>query len=583
MRDILRQIWRFVWIASTGPGRYLSLLLLAVIIACQLAAIQVTLRQVQWSADFFNALQRIDAQAAVAQIGVFAILIVISASLYLVSRYCKRLLQFRWRQRLSEALLDHWTITKAYWFLHPNLGPEKSIDNPDQRIAEDCSMFPEFILGGHDGAGRAGVLDFIMSLIGLVSYVILLWQLSTFALQFSLFGFEVEIPRYIVWAAPVYVLLSTALTHLLGRQLPGLLMEEQRREADFRFALVNLRENASAIALSDGDTADTKVIANRFNDLFGVWRRVIRREFIYGMFTRPYFQSVLRIPTFLALPAFLAGKVTLGGLTQLAAAFGNVVTTLSWLIFNYKFMSDLVATTSRLQGFMDASAGAARPAGSLQRNVSAGNELDIRDLCIRAPDGRTLLNIPSLSVARGETLWLSGASGLGKSTLLKALAGLWPQADGRIALPAGKLVFMPQQVYMPLGSLRDAAVYPADPDGVPAATVERLLRAVGLGARLDAGDDNASGLSVGEQQRLAIVRLIVAKPDWVFADEATSALDLESERGVMSLLRHELPQATIVWIAHRSPHGLADVRRVVLGESGAAGDEGTRSLCLGVA
>jgi len=572
MRDTLRQIWRFVWIASTGPGRYFSLFLLAVIIACQLAAIQITLRQVQWSADFFNALQKIDGPAAITQIGVFAMLVCISASLYLIARYCKRLLQFRWRQRLSETLLHRWTVGKAYWFLHPSLRSDHSIDNPDQRIAEDCRMFPEFILGGVDGVGRTGVLDFIMSLIGLVSYVMLLWQLSTFALQVSLFGFDIEIPRYMVWAAPIYVLLSTVLTHLLGRQLPGLLMEEQRREADFRFALVNLRENASAIALSHGDAADRKVIARRFDDLFGVWRRVIRREFIYGMFTRPYFQSVLRIPTFLALPAFLAGKITLGGLTQLAAAFGNVVTTLSWLIFNYKFMSDLVATTRRLQGFMTATDGAAHPAGSLQRQVSAGTDLDIRDLHIRAPDGRTLLEIPALSVAQGETVWLSGASGLGKSTLIKALAGLWPQTDGRITLPAGHLVFMPQQVYLPLGSLHDAAVYPADPGSVAAETVERLLRAVGLGARLDAGDDHASGLSVGEQQRLAMVRLIVAKPDWVFADEATSALDLETECNVMALLRSELPQATIVLIAHRSPQGFGDIRRIQLGEGGPVPD-----------
>lgn len=568
MRDTLRQIWRLVWIASTGPGRYVSLFLLAVIIACQLAVIQVTLRQVQWSADFFNALQKVDAQAAITQIGIFAILTCISAALYLVARYCKRLLQFRWRQRLSETLLDRWTATKAYWFLHPSLRSETSIDNPDQRIAEDCNMFPEFILGSQDGATRTGVLDFIMSLIGLVSYVMLLWQLSTLALQFTLFGFEIDIPRYMVWMAPIYVAVSTALTHLLGRQLPGLLMEEQRREADFRYSLVHLRENASAIALSNGDAADKKVIAHRFDDLFGVWRRVIRREFIYGLFTRPYFQSVLRIPTFLALPAFLAGKITLGGLTQLAMAFSNVVTTLSWLIFNYKFVSDLVATTRRLQGFMDATDGSDRPAGSLKRSISTGNELDIRDLQIRAPDGRILLDIPALSVAQGEAVWLSGASGLGKSTLLKVLAGLWPQADGSVTLPAGKLVFMPQQVYMPLGSLHAAAVYPADPSSVPAAKLERLLRAVGLGARLEAGDDDAGGLSVGEQQRLAIVRLIVAAPDWIFADEATSALDLETERSMMALLRSELPRATVILIAHRSPQGLAGVRHVVLHEGG---------------
>ncbi|WPO39621.1 ABC transporter ATP-binding protein/permease [Tardiphaga sp. 42S5] len=563
MRAIIHQIWRFVWIAATGPGSGFSLMLLVVIVACQLAIIQVTLRQVQWSADFFNALQKIDGQAAITQIGVFAVLVGISASLYLIAKYCKRRLQFRWRQRLSDTLLERWTTNKAHWFLHPSLGGHAKVDNPDQRIAEDCNMFAEAILGSKDDI-RAGVLDFMMSLIGLVSYVMLLWQLSTFALQFSLWGVGIEIPRYMVWAAPIYVALATTLTHVLGRQLPGLLMNEQRREADFRFALVHMRENASAIALSDGETAERRMLADRFNDVVSVWHQVIRREFIYGLFTRPYFQSVLRIPTFLALPAFLAGKITLGGLTQLAAAFTNVVTTLSWFIFSYKFISDLVATTRRLQGFMDAMDGAAPEPHALRRERSGDSSLQIRGLGIRAPDGRMLVELPNLSVARGETVWLSGASGLGKSTLIKALAGLWPHAEGLVTLPSGKLAFMPQQVYMPLCSLMDAAVYPADPGSVPRETVERLLRGVGLGPRLDAGDHRASGLSVGEQQRLALVRLMVSKPDWIFADEATSALDAESERIVMALLRSELPDATLVMVAHREPHGFAGIRRVVL-------------------
>ena len=564
MTAILKQISRFVWIAATGPGSGTSLLLLVAIIACQLAAIQVTLRQVQWSADFYNALQKIDASAVITQIGVFAILVACASGLYLVGQYCKRVLQFRWRRRLSDTLLDRWTANKAYWFLHPSLGGQAKIDNPDQRIAEDCNMFAESVLGSKDGI-RSGVLDFIMSLVGLVSYVMLLWQLSTFALQFSLFGIDIEIPRYMVWGAPIYVAIATALTHLLGRQLSGLLMEEQRREADFRFALVHLRENASAVALACGEAAERRTLSARFGDVVTIWHRVIRREFIYGLFSRPYFASVLRIPTFLALPAFLAGKVPLGGLMQLGQAFTNVVTTLSWLIFNYKFASDLVATTRRLQGFMDALDGAVPHTHALRREISGDGSLQVRDLVIRAPDGRALLDVPRLSITRGETVWLSGASGLGKSTLVKVLAGLWPHAEGQVTLPQGKLCFMPQQVYMPLSTLLSAAVYPAASDGVPRETVERLLRAVGLGPRLDAAEDNTSGMSVGEQQRLALVRLIVSKPDWIFADEATSALDTESESAMIALLRTELPDATFVIVAHREPQGFATVRRVLLG------------------
>ena len=567
MTEILKQIWRFIRIAATGPGSGLSLLLLLAIIGCQLAGIQVVLRQVQWSADFFNALQRLDAPVAFAQIGVFALLVGASSGLFLVGRYLKRVLQFRWRRRLSETLLDRWMLNRNYWFLHPSLGGGKAIDNPDQRIAEDCNMFPEFILGKDDM--RAGVLDFIMSLVGLVSYVMLLWKLSDFALQFSLFGYDFEIPHYMMWAAPIYVALATLLTHLLGRKLSGLLMQEQRREADFRFSLVHLRENAAAVALSGGEAAERRLLTSRFDDVVTIWHQVIRREFIFGLFSRPYFASVLRIPTFLALPVFLAGKIPLGGLMQLAQAFTNVVTTLSWLIFNYKFLSDLVATTRRLQGFLDAMDGI-DPAHALRRTPSPDDGLHLQKVVVRAPDGRVLLDIPALSVARGETVWLNGASGLGKSTLFKAMAGLWPHAEGQVALPPGDLCFMPQQVYLPLGDLVSAAVYPANSHSMKRGEVEDLLREVGLGARLDAGDDTSGGLSVGEQQRLALVRLMVSRPDWIFLDEATSALDLETERTMMELLRAKLPEATLIIVAHREPQGLDAIRRVELSCRGTA-------------
>ncbi len=217
------------------------------------------------------------------------------------------MLQIRWRRRLTDTLVQGLDIAQrhsGFWVLP--CSAKRAIDNPDQRISEDANIFVASMLGG-EGV-RTGVLDFIMKLIGLSSYGALLWQLSTFDLSFGLFGYDLVVPEYLFWVAPVYVLIATLLTHVLGRELPGLLVEEQKREADFRFALMRVRENAAAVALSAGEAAERRILAARFESIVDIWRRVIRREFIYGLFQRPYFQTVLRIPMFLALPAFLAGK-----------------------------------------------------------------------------------------------------------------------------------------------------------------------------------------------------------------------------------------------------------------------------------
>jgi vitamin B12/bleomycin/antimicrobial peptide transport system ATP-binding/permease protein len=561
MRDILKQIWRFLRIAATGPGQWLSLLILLFVIGCQFTVIQVNVRQIQWYADFYNALQKLDVPVIVTQIGVFFMLAGAASALYLVGRYARKVLQIRWRRRLTDTLVQGWTSRKAYWLLSPIPTGAQAIDNPDQRVAEDCNLFCEFILGRDEGT-RSGVLDFAMNMVGLYTYATLLWQLSAFALSLNAFGIDVEIPKYMFWIAPVYVAIAMTLTHALGHPLSALLAEEQKREADFRSSLIHLRENAPAVALLNGEAAERRLLSQRFEDVAHIWFQVIRREFIFGLFQRPYFQTVLRIPIFFALPAFLAGKITLGGLMQLATAFQHVVTNLSWFVFNYKFLSDLVATTRRMQRFLDAVQSVpAGPSGALQL-AARGDRLRISNLALRAPDGRILLEIRHLTIARGQSVWLSGASGLGKSTLFKALAGLWPHASGSIEMPAGRICILPQQVYLPLDSLSAAAIYPALPGMLSQDSADALLRKVGLGHCLDT--EATSGLSTGEQQRLALARVLASKPDWVFLDEATSALDHDSERHLMTLLRTELPDATFVIVAHREPEGLADAARIEL-------------------
>lgn len=566
MRATLKQIWRFLVVANRGPGKWASLGLLAFIVALKLVGIQIQVRLLTWYADFYNALQKLDMPVATRQAGVYFLLAGCSAGLYLAGKYMRQHLNIRWRRRLTDTLTERWLSSKAYWLLHPSLarpgeGGRPVVDNPDQRIAEDCNIFVEFILGT-DSDMRSGVLDFAVSLVAFATYVTVLWNLSTFPLSFAAFGYDIEIPRYMIWAAPVYVAICTMLAHFLGRPLPGLLAEQQKREADFRFSLMRLRENAGAVALHGGESVERGIVDGRFEQLVGIWKRVINRELIFGLFQRPYFQTVLRIPMFIALPAFLAGHITLGGLMQVSQAFSNVVVSISWFIFNYKFISDLVATTKRLQVFLDAANGQAERPAAVARTVSTDGTVRVRDFHLHAPDGRELLEIPNLDLTPGRHVWLSGPSGLGKSTLIKAVAGLWPYASGAVELPE-KTMFMPQQVYLPLGPLAVAAAYPADAATMPPAALDAMLGHVNLAHR-NGADGEVGGLSVGEQQRLAMIRILAAEPDWVFIDEGTSALDIESENAVLATLARLLPRTTFVVVAHREPRGLGPLLRVEL-------------------
>jgi len=540
----------------------MGLVYLAIVFAMSLAEIEITLRLISWNAAFYSALERVDAKAALLQLGVFGILIAISASSYLVKTYIKQIVAIRWRRALTAATLDRWLAHKAFWHVPPTAA-EGGIDNPDQRIADDCRLFVEHMLNE--------VLQLIINLVALFSYVALLWKLSSFPLAFTLFGTAVEIPRYMVWAAPIYVLIASGLTHLLGAPLHRLYFEQQRREADFRYGLVRVRDAAGSIALSDGEPAERRQLDGRFGGIVQNWRRVIKRELILGCFTRPYQSTVLRIPLFLALPAYLAGHVKLGGLMQLGSAFQNVVTTLSWFIFNYRRLTELSAATVRLDNFLEMAEGVPRRKTALRRVITPAREVRLEGVTLHGPDGRALLSLPHLVLEQGRNVWLQGPSGLGKSTLIKTLAGLWKHGEGRIAVPNAQTLYLPQQPYIPLGTFAEAAAYPLNPGDLPPGKLDALIKAVGLDHRSAAemAGEDVKGLSVGEQQRLALLRLMIAAPDWAFLDEATSALDIASERKMLSLMRETLPHCTFVLVAHREPHGMGNVRHIDLSAASA--------------
>ncbi|HEY5795250.1 MAG TPA: SbmA/BacA-like family transporter [Bosea sp. (in: a-proteobacteria)] len=561
MMAVLRHIARLTKLCIQGPGGLLGVFQFLIIVGLGLIGVRISVLLITLNADFYNAIQKLDVPGVLLHIQVYFGLTAISVALHLASAYLRRMLQIRWRHALTEAALERWLSGKAYWHLRDRT--EAGLDNPDQRIAEDCRIFVDKLT---DEA-----LDLITRVVGLVSYATILWSLSTFALAFTFAGFDIEIPRYMVWAAPIYVAIATLVTHGLGAPLKRLDFEQQRREADFRFALTRLRENVEPVALAGGEAAERSQLSRGFAALAGNWRALANRELILGFFSRPYFQTVLTIPIFLALPAYLAGRVTFGGLMQLRSAFQNVVTTLSWFIFSYKDLAQLAATASRLSHFLAAAEAVGRSGGTSGPGVSEGERFRARGLALATPDGRALAPLPELELKPGETCWIMAPSGFGKSTLVKALAGLWRHGEGSIERPAASVSFASQQVYLPLGSMAAALAYPALPEAFSEADYRRALEAVGLAQLWTAEEAEwqrmRHGLSGGERQRLALARLHLHRPAWIVLDEATAALDEAAEGEILSELRKAMPQAAFALIAHRPPQGIGAYRTLRLAEA----------------
>lgn len=559
MNRTLKRIWDLTVLCVRGPGGKVGILYCCIILGLNLFEIYLSMKMIMWNKDFYSALEKYDASGALYQIGVFAIITGVNAFQYLVATYLRQLVQIRWRTILTNTFLGRWFADKAFW--HLNTDESSALDNPDQRISEDCRIFVDRLTGK--------ALDLFSAIISLSTYVFILWKLSDFPLEIHLFGETYYIRHYLIIVAPIYVLISSTLTHWMGSPLMRLNVIQQHREADMRFALARLREFKEAVALENGEKAERKIIDNRYLRILDNWRARINREFILGLFTRPYYMTVLRIPTFLAFPAYLAGHVALGGLMQLGSAFMRLVTTMSWFIFSYRELAELSATTNRLSDFMEQIDEVAAMPPPVEKARSNDGSYHIKGLTVCDPSGRELLSIENLTIQPGDTVWIDGPSGIGKSTLLKALSGIWPHCRGKLAVPEGKTVFSPQKAYLPLGSLAECVAYPEPPQDME--KIRELLQLVGLNEprheeqlkkATDIGDDYR--LSGGELQRLQIARILYAKPDWIFLDEGTSSLDIEAEEKLYRLIRTHLPDSSIIVIAHREPKGLGTYRHIDL-------------------
>ncbi|MGO9411801.1 MAG: ABC transporter ATP-binding protein/permease [Spirochaetia bacterium] len=541
-----RDLWGIVkpywW---SGEERWLARVLLAAIVLLNLLMVFISYKITEWYNTFWNALQKYDAPNAWHQLLVFFILVVpyIVAAVY--QTYLMQMLQIRWRQWLTKRYLDAWLSRGTYYQMQV-LGD--GTDNPDQRISQDLATFSSQTLNF--------VIGLISSVTTIVAFMAMLWTLSA-QVAIPWHGAKVVIPGYLVWAAVLYSVCGTVLTAVVGRRLIHLNFNQERFNADFRFSLVRLRENSESIAMYRGESQEREHLLARFANVFRNFWQIMRRTKRLNWWVSGYGQAAVIFPVLVSMPAYFAKVIQIGTIMQISSAFGQVQGALSFIVNSYTDLASWHAVVDRLRFFqqaMDKISSIRETHANILRQ--RGDGVRLRGLDVRLPDGRELVRGLDLELSSGGRLLVMGPSGSGKSTLMRTLAGIWPFGKGTIELPDRQSVlFMPQKPYLPLGTLRDALLYPFGSPATTDAELAAALERAGLPEIFPLRNESrmwAQVLSLGEQQRLAFGRIFLQRPAWVFMDEATSAIDEPAEGALYRALIENLPQTAIVSVGHRS-------------------------------
>lgn len=541
------------------PERWLARGLLAIVLFLNIAIVWILKLYNDWNARFFNALQDKNIDAFWGELRYFVLIVGLFIVIAVYRLWFRQMLQIRWRRWLTGVYVGEWLSARTYYRMELT---NHGTDNPEQRIQEDCDAFTQQTL--------VIVLGLISEVLTLVTFTVVLWNLSG-SITLPI-GDGIEIPGYMMWVAVIYAAVGSWLTYKIGRPLVRVNFELQRSNADFRYRMVRVRENAESIALYNGEKDEKRTIGDAFQRIYAVWWDYMRYNKRLTWFTAFYSQAADVFPLVVASPRYFAGEIPLGVLTQTANAFGRVQGALSWFVDTFTTLADWRATIDRLTTFGDTMTAAKAAASARAFEVGgAGAALQLSDVDVALPDGRVLLRGVNLRIDPGESVLVQGPSGSGKTTLFRALAGIWPFGRGQITLPAdARVLFLPQRPYLPLGSLRDVLCYPekaalaTDADLAATLTACRLPH---LGERLNEEGNWTMALSPGEQQRIAFARALLYRPDWLFLDEATSALDEASEAALYALVKERLPATTLIGIAHKPGLARFHDRRLVIDPS----------------
>lgn len=545
----IRHFWRLIapfWLAH--PKRSQAILLLLLVIGLSLSSVWFSVRLNEWNGAFFNAIQKLDQETIYSLLWEFIGIVSIFVLVLVYTDWLQKKLMIEWRQAMTEEFLGRWFHTDGRHYRVTLLG--KRTENPDQRIAEDIAILIETSL--------RLLISFLRSLLTIVSFVSILWGLSG-ALDLGFLGLDgIRIPGYMVWVCIGYTLIATGITHWIGKPLMQLNFQQQKREATFRSALILRQEHAEAIAGAHGEQREQRELASLFAHIQQNWRALMDKNRNLAFFTVGFGQVTQLAPIFFALPKFLAGAIQLGGLMQIRIAFQQISSAVGWFIYSYRDIARWSATVDRLVGFEE------MLKIDLPKVLSVGTKREkgiSAQVTTKTPDGKDLLENLVVRVRPGEIVALTGRSGLGKSALLRTLAGFWPYASGTIT-QSDAVYFVPQRLWLDSDSLSSLLAYPQRPRKYQEQDYQRVLRLVGLEHLIPLLQESHQWrhrLSAGEQQRVRFARIFLQRPAILLLDRTTAALDAQNLRMIFTHIRTELPQTATLMVSHQSRvHALAD-------------------------
>ena len=547
--NILKKFSRLARPFWTGAHGRIQWLMLAVLIGFTLCSITISVWIAAWDKRFYDALAAFDGASMPALIVEYLGYMAMIIGCIVCGDWLQKRLIFRWRTHLTEQFQTNWLEGHKHYRLRLTGEP----DNPDQRIAEDIYLLADKSI--------SLFRSFINNVAKFSAFVAVLWTLSGVQ-TFNIGGYSITIHGYLVWVALIYSIFSTVIAHLVGRKLKNLNIDRQHREADYRAALLRVRDHAEQIAFYNGGEAETGRLKQRYLRIRDNWRRLTNCEFRQETFWATYVRISIFIPILATLPMYLAKTMTFGDMMQTRTSFARVQDSFGWFTDSYRRLIEWAAVVERLSGFQTAleqieqeGRSAARPASApalTLNNHRQSGILVLQNLTVHTQTGSPLLTDINLEAHAPEWVLLEGRSGIGKSTLLRALAGLWPYYQGSFAL-GGSLLFLPQRPYLPADTLRHTVSYP-HPACQDDQIIQTTLEQVGLGRLKDNLDEPYEWhgiLSGGEQQRLSLARALLHKPQILFLDEATNQLDGESALTLMQTLKRALPDTLVIGISHQ--------------------------------
>lgn len=563
-----RQYWRITSGYFTGPDSVRVWLWLAALLLSVITGVRLSVLFTYQGNDMMTSFQVIaegvaGGDEAVRTSGkdgfwmsltVFTILAALNVGRIMLDLFMAQRFMLAWRQWLTARLTSDWLDGKAYYrsrFI------DDTIDNPDQRIQTDIDIFTAGVGPSPNTPNNTSTATLLFGAVNaiasMISFTAILWNLSG-NLTLPLIG--VELPRAMFFIGILYVVLATVIAFWIGRPIIWLAFDNEKFNAAFRYALVRMRDAAEAVAFYRGEVAERTGLRRLFAPVVSNYKRYINRMAKFYGWNLSVSQAQELIPYIVQFPRFFSGEVTLGGLTQTASAFRNLMDGLSFFRNAYDQFAGYRAAIIRLYGLVVAN-DEARALPEVTTTACVDGTVELKKVEVRTPDGRQLIKPLDMRLEIGDTMVITGPSGSGKTTLLRSLAELWPFTSGTLTRPCGpnETMFLSQMPYVPLGDLRAVVTYPGQEGSVSDEKLAATLTKVALPHlvdRLDEIQDWAKVLSPGEQQRIAFARILLTKPKVVFLDESTSALDEGLEFLLYQLVRTELPDTILVSVSHRT-------------------------------